>query len=182
MRAWKAGQSMVSMGNVTVTLCISQSQCHISHTHHAHALPSLPGSNRIVDGWELASHRRQEVQDSVCVWSIEWYFIHVQFLMAAKHNEILAQTTFLLTLPWFVGDADFNSSAINRVVTYLPDGNYQRMAQEALILDLPLYIRLVVLDLKSNKYIAWHQHDGLAESKMISVVPPWRLLAFESFC
>jgi len=66
MRAWKAGQSVVSVWDVRVTFFISQSQCHIPRTHHA--LPSLPGSHHIVEREELASHRRQEVQDSVCVW------------------------------------------------------------------------------------------------------------------
>lgn len=58
--------------------------------------------------------------------------------------------------------AEFDSSAIFKIVTYLPDGNYQRMPQEALILDLPLHVCLVVLDLESNKYIAWHQHGDVA--------------------
>ncbi len=41
------------------------------------------------------------------------------------------------------------------------------MPQEALILDLPLHVCLVVLDLESNKYIACHQHDGVATCKIM---------------
>jgi len=58
------------------------------------------------------------------------------------------------------------TSARYRIVTYLPDGNYQRMPQEALILDLPLHVGLVVLDLESNVTMAWHQHDCVADHKM----------------
>ena len=61
-----------------------------------------------------------------------------------------------------IGVDTLNSSAIYRTVTYLPDGNYQRMPQKALILDLPLHVCLVVLDLESNEYIAWQQPDDVA--------------------
>ena len=62
--------------------------------------------------WREGSQHYTEDKRYKTVFCVEWYFIHVQFLMAAEHNEIQAQMTILSTLPCFVIDADFNLSVI----------------------------------------------------------------------